>query len=132
MRKGDIVRLNADLCFSTMNNGSRVYPLDNYRHDKNGTVETYRPANEKEIEDHKKNEAIRGYVLPDVILAQCYRIELIHRDDILVVEKARCRRSWGNFRQSGGWTTVLNTRTMISSYIKRNLLESIESTKGTL
>ena len=139
MRKGDLVKLNVDKCFTTDNGGKRDRwsPLGNSHEDENGFVRAGRPTTHEERE--KWHEDLRAEILAapqdekfgiacdsagESRLAPRAVSVKIHRDDILVVERARCRVAlgWGN--PTPGMAKVM-LPSGETAYLKRELLVAV-------
>jgi hypothetical protein len=122
MRKGDLVKVNADRCFTRDSGGKREFPLGNYYYDEKGIVQAHRPTTATERNDWYKTPAAQGMnsAGESKLPPQCVTVE-IPRDAVLVVERARCRvrLGWGNAK--GGYAKVMlpNGET---AYLKRELL----------
>ena len=138
MRKGDLVKLNIAKCFTTDNGGERDRwnPLGNSHEDENGFVRAGRPTTHEERE--KWREELKAEILAappedrfsiacdsggESRLAPRAVSVKIHRDEVLVVERARCRVAlgWGN--PTPGMAKVMKPDGEIA-YIKRELLEA--------
>ena len=139
MRKGDLVKLNVDKCFTTDNGGKRDRwnPLGNGDDDEKGIVRAGRPTT---IEDQEKwreelmaeiaaaapedrfsiacDSAGESRLAPRAVGVN------IHRDEVLVVERARCRVAlgWGN--PTPGMAKVMKPNGEVA-FIKRGLLEAV-------
>lgn len=139
MRKGDLVKLNVDRCFTTDNGGKRDRwnPLGNSREDENGIVRAGRPTTHKEQEEWHEELTAKILAAPqeekfsiacdsagESRLAPRAVSVKIHRDEVLVVERARCRVAlgWGN--PTPGMTKVMKPNGEVA-YIKRELLEVV-------
>ena len=124
MKKGDLVRLNPKSCF-TMNQpgGGRLYPLTNYHHDEEGTVEATRLATDADVCAWRDSDDSKGMTssgetkLPPT----CYAVRL-HRDRVYTLLRGRCRPTW-SYRQHPGMALILCSETGFPVYIKRDLLE---------
>ena len=123
MRKGDLVRLNAAVCFTKDQGGALRYPLSNYANDEAGTVSATRLATEADTDRWRKSDASNGFdcagetKLPPT----AYNVTL-HRDRVYTLLRARCRPQW-SYRSHPGMALVLCTVTGKDAYIKRELLE---------
>lgn len=124
MRKGNLVKLNKATCFTVKNGGARDYPLSHSKNDHAGQIEGYRHLTEAEVASWYNSPASKGMTSDGEtkLPPRCTTFP-IHKDDVLIVERARCRASfsWGN--PTGGWAKVLNTHTGESLYVKRVCLE---------
>jgi len=136
MRKGSLVKLSKS-CFTTRNGGSRDYPLSNSYHDERGEVQASRPTTSEERAGWRKdlNDEIaaapqeeRFAIACDSagesrLAPRCVTVT-IHRDDVLVVERARCRVSlgWGNPTPGLAKVMLPNGE---EAYLKRELLEVV-------
>ena len=126
MRKGNLVKLNPATCFTTKSGGGLRYPLTNYACDDARVVYAGRPVTREETAAWYESDASKGMTSggDTKLPPQSMRIK-ISADDVLVVERARCRvrLGWGN--PTPGMAKVLNPVTGESAYIKRELLEVI-------
>tara|TARA_B100000131_G_scaffold322798_1_gene378122 strand:+ start:578 stop:958 length:381 start_codon:yes stop_codon:yes gene_type:complete len=123
MRKGNLVKLNSAVCFTERNGGEREFPLINGHCDDLGIIRAARPVTRAETEAwynsdaaHGMNSAGESKLPPQSVLVE------IGRDDVLVVERARCRVRLGYGNATGGYTQVI-TPTGETAFIKRELLE---------
>jgi len=123
--KGNLVRLNRAVCFTTRNGGEREFVLTNGLNDDRLTVETLRPATDEEREEWRNSPASRGMTSGgETKLPPQTTSSIVHADDVLILERARCRPLLGWSRRSG-MAQVLNTNTGESTFIKRELLETV-------
>lgn len=122
MRKGNLVKLNNDVCFTERNGGKREYPLINGRCDDLGIIRGARPVTRAETEAWYNSDDARGMdcageskLPPRSVLVE------IGRDEVLVVERARCRVSLGYGNATGGYAQVI-TPSGETAFVKRELL----------
>ena len=124
MKKGDLVRLNDDVCFTVNSGGKLRYPLTNYYCDERGIVDAGRPTTREEQDAWYQSDAAKGMdsAGESKLPPQSYLIKL-YKDRIYQVLRARCRvrLGWGN--PVGGMAKVLCTHSGEEAYIKRELLE---------
>jgi hypothetical protein len=125
MRKGNLVKLNKSECFTVENGGQRQWPLSTRERDEKSVIEAFCHLTAQELTDwYNSNESKGINSAGESKLPPTFSLVEIHTKDILVVEKARCRKTFG-YSTSGGWTQVLNPKTGQSCFIKRNLLEVV-------
>jgi hypothetical protein len=140
LAKGVLVRLNPMMCFTTDSGGGRDRwnPLGNGREDENGIVSATRPttAAEQSAWRAQNREAIKSAPTPEEAfaigcddagesrLAPRTKSVTIHRDDILVVERARCAVTLGWGRPTGGLVKLMLPNGELA-YLKRSLVEVI-------
>ena len=123
IRKGCLVRLNKDACFTSQSGGKREFPLTNYRNDSRLVVEASRPFTKEETSVWYASDASKGMTgggetkLPPT----AYTVRL-HRDRVYMLLRARCRPQW-NYRSHPGMALVLCTESGREAYVKRDLLE---------
>jgi hypothetical protein len=126
MRKGNLVKLNQAKCFTAKNGGERYSPLSHWANDNSGQIRGLRHLTEDEVTKWRDSPESRG--MDDAgeskLPPTCKSIA-VHKDEVLVVERARCRMSFNWGAPTGGWAKVLNTNTGDSFYVKRELLEVI-------
>jgi hypothetical protein len=126
MRKGNLVKLNPATCFTVKNGGLREWPLEHSANDRAQIVDGRRHLTEDEVAEWRNSPDSRGIddagesKMPPTCL-----LTAIHKDEILIVERARCRMSFSYYSPTGGWAKVLNTVAGTSLYVKRELLEVI-------
>jgi len=123
MRKGDLVKLNVNKCFTMKYGGKRTFPLGNGYEDENGIVPGGRPTTAAEVEAWRNSDASKGMdSAGESKLPPRSVTVVIHRDDVLVLERARCRVAlgWGNPRPGMAKVMLPNGET---AYLKRELLE---------
>ena len=109
MRKGDLVKLNVDRCFTT----------------DNGFVRASRPTTTAEVEAWYNSDASKGMNSAGESKLPPRSVTVtIHRDDILVLERARCRVAlgWGNPRPGMAKVMLPCGET---AYLKRELLIAV-------
>ena len=126
MRKGNLVKLNPATCFTTKSGGGLRFPLTNYACDEARVVYAGRPVTSEETAAWYDSDASKGMnsAGESKLPPQSVSIK-ISADDVLVIERARCRvrLGWGN--PTPGMAKVLNPATGESAYIKRELLEVV-------
>jgi hypothetical protein len=126
LKKGCLVRLNVEKCFTTKQGGGLEYPRSNYLNDERGTVESHRPVTREETEVWYNSDASKGMdSAGESKLPPQSAYVLLHRDRIYQVLRARCRvrLGWGN--PTPGMAKILCTESGEETYIKRNLLEVV-------
>ena len=136
MRKGDLVKLNPETCFTKQQGGGREFTLTNTAQDEAGIVEGTRPTTSEEKDNWYKSqretiakakEAGKDFFsiafdsagetrLPP----QTYWIPL-HRDHYFQVLRARARVYVG-WHMQGGMTKVLCLSSGEECYVKREYL----------
>ena len=124
MRKGDLVKLNVNKCFTMKYGGKRKFPLGNGYEDENGIVPGGRPTTPAEVEAWYNSDASKGIDCAGESKLPPRSVTItIHRDDVLVLERARCRVAlgWGNPRPGMAKVMLPNGET---AYLKRELLET--------
>jgi len=126
LKKGVLVRLNADVCFTEDHGGKLRYPLTNYYNDERGVVEAGRPTTREEQDAWYQTDAAKG--IDDAgetkLPPQSYHIPL-YKGRVYQVLRARCRARLGWGRPTPGLAKLLCTHTGEEAYIKRELLEVI-------
>ena len=126
MRKGDLVKLNKAACFTRENGGNREFSLTHRENDDNQIVDGRRHLTQAEVQEWRESPESKGMnCAGESKLPPTFTFEPIHVDDILIVERARCRASFGWCSPTGGWTKVLKVKTGESLFVKRNLLEKV-------
>jgi len=126
LRKGALVKLNVDRCFTEKFGGGLQYPRTNYANDEAGTVQAARPVTAEETSAWYDSDASKGMdSAGESKLPPQSRQVTLHRDRIYQVLRARCRvrLGWGN--ATPGMTMLLCTHTGETAYVKRDLLEVI-------
>lgn len=124
MRKGNLVRLNPTVCFTTGEGGGLRYPLTNALNDENGTVAGRRPITQEETEAWYASDASKGLDSAGESKLPPRSVWLtLHRDRVYHVIRARCRVAlgWGN--PTPGMTELMCAQTGETAFIKRDLLE---------
>tara|TARA_A100001011_G_scaffold195672_1_gene204018 strand:+ start:61 stop:450 length:390 start_codon:yes stop_codon:yes gene_type:complete len=128
MRKGNLVKLNPAVCFTTRNGGHRPEwnPLTHTANDEAGQVEGYRHLTEEEVNAWYDSPSSKGInSAGESKLPPRCKTFAIHKSETLIVERARCRVSFSYHSPTGGWAKVLSTKTGESLYVKRELLKVI-------
>jgi len=126
MRKGNLVKLNADKCFTLEQGGGRRYPLSNHYNDENGVFQACRPVTQEETSSWYNSDASKGMTSAGEtkLPPQSYSVRL-YRDRVYTVLRARCRvrLGWGN--PIPGMAHLLCTVTGENAYVKREFLEVV-------
>ena len=126
IRKGCLVRLNKEVCFTKRNGGGRDYPMINGLNDDRGTVEARRPVTAAETAEWYASDASKGMTSAGEtkLPPQCTHV-LLYSDRVYTVlrARARVRLGWGN--PTPGMTKLQCTHTGEEAYIKRALVEAV-------
>jgi len=126
IKKGTLVRLNKDVCFTEEQGGKLQYPLINYYCDERGIVDAGRPTTREEQDVWYQTDAAKGMdsAGETKLPPQSYLVKL-YKNRIYQVLRARCRvrLGWGN--ATPGLVKLLCTHTGEEAYIKRELVEVI-------
>tara|TARA_R100000008_G_scaffold86819_1_gene81844 strand:- start:1883 stop:2284 length:402 start_codon:yes stop_codon:yes gene_type:complete len=126
IRKGALVRLNKNVCFTTKEGGGLRFPLTNYSNDKAGIVESSRPVTAAETAAWYDSDASKGMnSAGETKLPPQSRRVTLHKDRIYTVLRARCRVRLGYGNPTPGLAKILCTETGEETYIKRHLLEVV-------
>jgi hypothetical protein len=126
LAKGCLVRLDITKCFTTKNGGHLYYPMINYHHDEQGTVESHRPVTSEETRNWYASPAAKGMTdAGETKLPPQSAHVTLHRDTVYQVLRARCRVRLGWGTPTPGMAKILCTKTGEETYIKRHLLEVI-------
>ena len=126
MRKGNLVKLNMATCFTTRNGGERETALTHWANDEAGQIEGLRHLTTEEVNAWYDSPASMGMTSAgETKLPPRCKVFAIRKDDTLIVERARCRVSFGYHNPTGGWAKVLNAANGESLYVKRELLQVI-------
>lgn len=136
MKKGDLVKLNPETCFTKAQGGGLDYSLTNITGDKMGYIEASRPTTQEEKDNWYKSqrEALakaeaEGKDTFSLAFNDAGETRLppqshwvyLHRDNYFQVLRARARVQVGwNIR--GGMTKVLCLSTGEECYVKREYL----------
>tara|TARA_Y100000588_G_C14256496_1_gene925721 strand:+ start:2916 stop:3305 length:390 start_codon:yes stop_codon:yes gene_type:complete len=126
LRKGALVKLNVDRCFTERFGGALQYPRTNYANDEAGTVQAARPVTAEETAAWYDSDASKGMdSAGESKLPPQSKHVALHRDRIYQVLRARCRvrLGWGN--PTPGMAKLLCTHTGETAYVKRELLEVV-------
>jgi len=126
MRKGDLVRLNKNTCFTKKSGGKRQFPLSNYHNDSSLAVSASRPITREETDAWYQSDASKGMnsAGESKLPPQSVTVTL-YADRVYQVLRARCRvrLGWGN--PTPGMAKILCTHTGSEAYVKRDLLEVV-------
>ena len=133
MRKGDFVQLNPKTCFTIYNGGDQPFCHYDLHNDKEGIVRGYYYLSEKEIKEWRENPLNGGLdCAGEPELPPKSGVVLVSKNDIMQVEKARCKFYGLSTKKQGGYAKVHLARRLgsditlnLSFYIKRNLLEIV-------
>ena len=132
MRKGDLVRLNVDTCFTKKNDGKLTWPLSNRHNDDLGIVRGFYKLTYEQQQDWYKRLRDDVAAGRDVGYDSAGESKLapkegsyrVMKGEIYYVVRARAQAT-SNYRKVGGLTKILDTKTGREVYIKRDLLEVI-------
>lgn len=132
MRKGDLVRLNVDACFTNENGGKLSYPLSNRHNDDLGIVRGFYKLTQDQRQEwyNRLHEDIKagndvGYdSAGESKLAPNEGGYRLMKGEIYYVVRARAQTT-SNYRKVGGLTKILDTKTGREVYVKRDFLEVI-------
>ncbi len=125
IKKGALVQLNSNICFTSENGGLRKYPISNYENDEKGIVEGFRMISTAEMTEWYESEESRGMdSAGESKLPPTFSTVQIQKSRPYTVLKARCVGNWG-WRRHGGQTLILDTETGHEVYIKREYLEAV-------
>ena len=125
MRKGSLVRLNLDICFTSKNGGKLQFPLSNSYNDDRGIVEGFYKLTQEQREALRKVTYYRG--LDDAGESRLVPSEgtaILKKNSVYPVLRARARTVY-NYRSVGGLAVILDTKTGKEVYIKRKYLEEV-------
>ena len=126
LSKGCLVRLDSRRCFTVENGGGRAYPLENWRNDERGVVDTRRPITPEERTAWYNSDDSKGMnSAGETRLPPTTTYMELHRDRTYQVLRARCRVQLGWGKPTAGMAKVLCTQTGEETYIKRELLEVV-------
>ena len=126
MKKGDLVRLNKNKCFTKSAGGELRFPHTNYYSDENGIICSYRPITEQETREWYDSDASKGMnsAGESKLPPQCVSVNLF-RENVYTVLRARCRvrLGWGN--PATGMCKIMCSETGEITYVKRDLVEVV-------
>ena len=140
IRKGDLVRVNEALCFTSKNGGSREWPLTTGRNDKNRVIqgryirtadddrkwrEEKRKATEEAIAAGKDPFSINFNDAGESRLPGVSVIVDIPAGRVYEVLRSRCRARLNYGNPTPGLMKILDTETGREVYVKRELMEAI-------
>lgn len=130
IKKGQLVRLNVDVCFTEGHGGKLRYPLTNYYNDERGVVEASRPTTPEETEGWYKSDASKGLdsagetkLPPQATYVSLYKNRVYQ----VLRARARVRLGWGN--ATGGLVKLICTHSGEEAYVKRDLVEVISENR---
>ena len=126
MRKGDLVRLKVEVCFTRHEGGGREFPLGSYHDGSEGVVRSYCPMTSSERDMWYEKPGNRGLdSAGESKLPPMARAVMLHRERTYIVLRARARALLGYGNATPGLTKLLDTVTGETTYVKRNLIEVI-------
>ena len=126
MRKGDLVRLKVEVCFTKREGGGREFSLGSSREDSEGAVRSYCPMTPEEKEAWYEKPGNRGFdSAGEPKLPPMSRAVMLHRERTYIVLRARARALLGYGNATPGLTKLLDTVTGETTYVKRDLIEVI-------
>jgi hypothetical protein len=126
LRKGALVRLNVDRCFTEKFGGNLRYPRTNYSNDEAGTIQASRPVTAEETSAWYDSDASHGMdSAGESKLPPQSRQVTLHRDRTYQVLRARCRIRLGYGNATPGMAMLLCTHSGETAYVKRELLEVV-------
>lgn len=115
MQKGDLVKLNAEKCFTRKYGGALKYPLSNYYYDSQGMVDSFRPVTEAEVEA-RRDSTDTTHPAAAVVSVPLYR------NHVYQVIRARCQADLGLGAAVPGMTEIYCPNANTTTYIRRELL----------
>jgi hypothetical protein len=125
MKKGDLVRLNVEKCFSKDVGGGREYPHGPLILDRDGKFISFRLLTAAERNSwYESPEAGGMNDAGETRLAPTISSVMLHRDQVYIVVKARCAPVM-NYNKRPGMTNIIDTETGVSSFVKREYLEVV-------
>ena len=126
IRKGCLVKLNTDVCFTMKQGGKRAFPLTNYANDAAGLVEGSRPITKEETRAWYDSDASKGMTSAGETKLPPRSVYVpLHRDRIYQVIRARCRVSLGYGNPTPGMVKLLCTHSGSEAYVKRGLVTPV-------
>lgn len=126
MRKGNLVQLNPSVCFTTRNGGQREYCLTHGMNDNNQIVDGYRHITADEVQAWRESPESKGMdCAGESKLPPRYSTVKVHIDDLMTVERARCREAFGYGNPTGGWAKLRKQGSDEIFFVKRDLLRLI-------
>ena len=127
MRKGNIVQLNIEQCFTVENGGTLKYAYYHIGADVEGWVPGYRRLTQQELDSWYASDESKGMTSdgetklpPRCTLIKCWRDKLYH----VVRARAKAVIGWG---KTGGFVEIVCTETGEQFCVKRDLLEVVVS-----
>ena len=133
MKKGELVRLNVNTCFTKKQGGELKYPLSTHHNDKHGVVHGTRELSEKERDDwydelKKDVKAGTRSSLDDAgepkLAPNAASVEM-RRDRYYQVLRSRAR-CYHHSTPIGGMIKLLCLHTGYEFYVKRELVQKVE------
>ena len=125
MRKGDLVRLNPDVCFTRSEGGNLEFPLTNYSNDEKRVVAGFYKLARGEKESWHNSDASKGMTSDgETKLCPSEGYISVYANRVYPVLRARCAPTLG-FRKKKGQALILDTKTGKQVYVNRSLLEVV-------
>ena len=125
MRKGNLVKLNPTVCFTTRNGGNRRFVLTNGLNDDRRTVEGTRLVTAEDVNAWRNSDASKGMTSGgDTKLPPTAYSVPIYADRVYPLVRARCCPQW-SYRSHPGMACILDTESGNEIYVKRELLEVV-------
>lgn len=125
MKKGDLVRLNVDNCFTKENGGKLLWPAINLFHDDRGEFPAWRPITPREKQEwYDSLHSVGMNDAGETKLPPTSTRIILHRDQIYTVLRARCAPYCG-YRKNPGMAQVLDTESGENCYVRREQLEVV-------
>jgi|TARA_E500000331_G_scaffold282235_1_gene275880 hypothetical protein len=122
-RKGDLVRLNVNTCFTIEQGGNRTRPLSHHANDQEGTVDGfYILTHDERREISHKYTGTDSAGEPKIVPREGYTS--LKRGQVYPVLRSRIR-AIKNFRKISGLALVLDTQSGKHVYVSRGLLEKV-------
>ena len=125
MRKGNLVKLNPAVCFTTRNGGNRRFVLTNGLNDDRRTVEGTRLATIDDVTTWRDSDDSKGIdCAGESKLPPTAYSASVYADRVYPLVRARCRPQW-SYRSHPGMACILDTESGNEIYVKRELLEVV-------
>ena len=125
MKKGDLVRLNVEKCFTRKSGGYRKYPVTHWLDDEDGVIPGFYKLSHSERQRLSESPEYQGMnSAGETKIVGQEGTAYLKRGQVYTVVRARCSATRA-YRKIGGLAQVLDPESGRLVFIKRDFLEAV-------